>query len=611
MTQILEDNVRYGTGTRAALRPAGRGQDRHDRQARRRLVRRLHARPRDRRLDGLPGAARSRWRTSTASPSRAGSFPAEIWRLMMERTIGLRPARDFSEPDQPIRRYQPFQRGPLALSYDPYYVAPTTHDDDHRRTRRPRRRTTRRRTGARRRTPRAGSRARSAARRHRDREAAPACRRACAVARARRHGLPARSPGAPDSPLVPRDGGHVSGTAPLFLVLLVARVRDVPRSALAADPPRAAVDPRRDRRSRPRSSSSRSRRRCCSRPTPGRTGRTGGSRPRAAATRTSTRRRTFPDNPALPYMGSDWRRHDERLRPRVHDRLRAARRRRRRSRTRSPPGRTRRSPRLAALAAALARRPARPAAGVRDRVRRLEPACSRSTWPAAATTTRWVGALILAAARARRASPARAASGVAVGARDRRQVGAARSSSRCAALEARATRAADRARAGSSRPLRRRSCVGATSRYGGAWPLAIFPLAGNAALETSYAIPHRLEQLGLPDDARARARRRRPCSAGLAWLAREARAGPRAARPRGLPRARDDAVPRRLVPRVGGAARGRRRTTTGSRRVAVPRPLRVPAAADDPALSLATHGARRRRPRRTTTCQRASRRRAA
>ena len=27
-----------------------------------------------------------------------GSFPAEIWRLMMERTIGLRPARDFPEP---------------------------------------------------------------------------------------------------------------------------------------------------------------------------------------------------------------------------------------------------------------------------------------------------------------------------------------------------------------------------------------------------------------------------------------------------------------------------------------------------------------------------------
>jgi hypothetical protein len=42
--------------------------------------------------------------------------------------------------------------------------------------------------------------------------------------------------------------------------------------------------------------------------------------------------------------------------------------------------------------------------------------------------------------------------------------------------------------------------LGAGILYGGAWPLAIFPLAGNAALETSYAIPHRLEQLGLPND---------------------------------------------------------------------------------------------------------------
>ena len=42
--------------------------------------------------------------------------------------------------------------------------------------------------------------------------------------------------------------------------------------------------------------------------------------------------------------------------------------------------------------------------------------------------------------------------------------------------------------------------LGASILYGGAWPLAVFPLAGNAALETSYAIPHRLEQLGLPND---------------------------------------------------------------------------------------------------------------
>jgi hypothetical protein len=38
----------------------------------------------------------------------------------------------------------------------------------------------------------------------------------------------------------------------------------------------------------------------------------------------------------------------------------------------------------------------------------------------------------------------------------------------------------------------------ATWRYGGHWLSAFGPLAANAAEETSYAIPHRLQQLGLP-----------------------------------------------------------------------------------------------------------------
>ena len=49
-------------------------------------------------------------------------------------------------------------------------------------------------------------------------------------------------------------------------------------------------------------------------------------------------------------------------------------------------------------------------------------------------------------------------------------------------------------------------------------------LAGNAALETSYALPARVEQLGVPDDASPRR-----CSGGLrvglALLAWEARRG--------------------------------------------------------------------------------------
>ena len=60
--------------------------------------------------------------------------------------------------------------------------------------------------------------------------------------------------------------------------------------------------------------------------------------------------------------------------------------------------------------------------------------------------------------------------------------------------------------------------------YGLAWPFAIFPLAGNAALETSYAIPHRLEGLGLPDVA-ALGVAVTALILGLAWLGREATRG--------------------------------------------------------------------------------------
>ena len=64
----------------------------------------------------------------------------------------------------------------------------------------------------------------------------------------------------------------------------------------------------------------------------------------------------------------------------------------------------------------------------------------------------------------------------------------------------------------------------ATILYGLAWPLAIVPLAGNAALETSYAIPHRLEQIGIPDGVAL------GCAiaafvVGFAWLLREAGRG--------------------------------------------------------------------------------------
>lgn len=64
----------------------------------------------------------------------------------------------------------------------------------------------------------------------------------------------------------------------------------------------------------------------------------------------------------------------------------------------------------------------------------------------------------------------------------------------------------------------------ATVLFGRAWPFAIVPLAGNAALETSYAIPHRLEQLGVPDGL-ALALAGVALIGGFAWLVREAGRG--------------------------------------------------------------------------------------
>ena len=40
--------------------------------------------------------------------------------------------------------------------------------------------------------------------------------------------------------------------------------------------------------------------------------------------------------------------------------------------------------------------------------------------------------------------------------------------------------------------------MAATVRYGTGWVEAAAPIARTAARETSYAVPHRLEQLGLP-----------------------------------------------------------------------------------------------------------------
>jgi hypothetical protein len=63
-----------------------------------------------------------------------------------------------------------------------------------------------------------------------------------------------------------------------------------------------------------------------------------------------------------------------------------------------------------------------------------------------------------------------------------------------------------------------------TWRYGLDWLRAFGPLARNAEGQTSYALPHRAEQLGLPHGV-ALALAGLVLAAGLVWLAREATRG--------------------------------------------------------------------------------------
>ena len=123
VTRILEDNVRYGTGTRAALdRPVAGKTGTTDKHADAWFV------------GYTPGVATAVWMGYTRGEVpmenvhgisvSGGSFPAEIWRRFMERALAGLPARDFPAPTQPVS-FRSWHRGPWALSYDPYYVAPS------------------------------------------------------------------------------------------------------------------------------------------------------------------------------------------------------------------------------------------------------------------------------------------------------------------------------------------------------------------------------------------------------------------------------------------------------------------------------------------------------
>jgi penicillin-binding protein 1A len=128
VTKILEENMLYGTGTRASIgRPAAGKTGTTDRHA-------------DAWFAGYtPELETTVWvgYTKGEIPMEnvhgiavsGGSFPAEIWRLFMEQALANRPPLDFSEPVQ-LPVWKSFERGPHALTYDPYYVPPETEEDE-------------------------------------------------------------------------------------------------------------------------------------------------------------------------------------------------------------------------------------------------------------------------------------------------------------------------------------------------------------------------------------------------------------------------------------------------------------------------------------------------
>jgi penicillin-binding protein 1A len=122
VTRILEDNVRYGTGARAALdRPVAGKTGTTDEHADAWFV------------GYTPGLSTAVWMGYTRGEVpmtnvhgisvSGGSFPAEIWRRFMDPALAGLPARDFPEPTQPAV-FRSWERGPSSLSYDPYYVPP-------------------------------------------------------------------------------------------------------------------------------------------------------------------------------------------------------------------------------------------------------------------------------------------------------------------------------------------------------------------------------------------------------------------------------------------------------------------------------------------------------
>jgi penicillin-binding protein 1A len=128
VTKILEENVRYGTGTGAALdRPAAGKTGTTTDNADAWFVGYVPQ------LDtavwvGYPRGEIPMENVHGIAVS-GGSFPADIWKLYMEQALAKTPAREFPEPSS-WPTWKPFHRGPDALSYDPYATTATTAEID-------------------------------------------------------------------------------------------------------------------------------------------------------------------------------------------------------------------------------------------------------------------------------------------------------------------------------------------------------------------------------------------------------------------------------------------------------------------------------------------------
>jgi penicillin-binding protein 1A len=128
VTEILEDNVLYGTGTGAYFgRPAAGKTGTTDHHA-------------DAWFAGFtPELETTVWvgyprgeipmENVHGIAVSGGSFPATIWRLFMEQALAGTEPTDFAPASQ-SPEWTTFERGPYALTYDPYYTPPQEETEE-------------------------------------------------------------------------------------------------------------------------------------------------------------------------------------------------------------------------------------------------------------------------------------------------------------------------------------------------------------------------------------------------------------------------------------------------------------------------------------------------